>query len=346
MNLKGQGVTIDIAAELNRGMILQMNIIKRPRRLRVSENMRSLVRETRVHPDELIYPLFVMEGKGIQREVSSMPGIFQYSIDNLLKEVENASQKGVKGFLIFGIPDTKDETGSGAYREDGIVQRAIRECKKEFPQILVVADVCLCEYTSHGHCGVIQNGNVDNDKSAQLISKAALNLAQAGADMIAPSDMMDGRIGLIREKLDQNGFSQRAIMSYSAKYSSTFYGPFREAANSAPQFGDRKTYQMDWSNKKEALREIELDIEEGADIIMVKPALSYLDIINEVSQRYNVPIAAYSVSGEYSMIKAAAQKGWIDEKGVVLESVTSIKRAGANIIITYFAKELATWLKD
>ncbi|MFZ5987685.1 MAG: porphobilinogen synthase [Bacillota bacterium] len=323
-----------------------MDIIKRPRRLRSSEQIRNLVRETLVTRDDLIYPLFVVEGKGIKNEVSSMPGVYQLSIDNLLKELEEVSRAEINGVLLFGIPDKKDEKGTGAYADDGIIQRALREAKKEFPQLLLIADVCLCEYTSHGHCGVIDKSRVLNDETLKLIAKSSLSYAQAGADIIAPSDMMDGRVRAIRKVLDENNFSDRAIMSYSVKYASSFYGPFRDAAQSKPQFGDRKTYQMDYANKSEALREVELDIEEGADIVMVKPALAYLDIINEVSKRFHVPVAAYNVSGEYSMIKAASQKGWIDERSAVLESITSIKRAGARIIITYFAKQLAGWLKD
>lgn len=318
-----------------------MELINRPRRLRSSEGIRKLVRETRLSVEDLIYPLFVVEGEGIKKEIPSMPGVFHLSIDNFLKELEEVQKLKIPGVLLFGIPDHKDEVGSQAYDSNGIIQRALRAAKKEFPDLLLIADVCLCEYTSHGHCGLIQDGKILNDPSVELIAKTSLSYAQAGADIIAPSDMMDGRIGAIRNILDENGYTDKIIMAYSAKYSSSFYGPFREAAHSAPAFGDRKTYQMDYSNIQEAVREVELDIAQGADIVMVKPALSYLDVIREVSSSFNVPIAAYNVSGEYSMIKAAAQNGWIDEKGAVLESLTSMKRAGAKIIITYFAKQVA-----
>ncbi len=323
-----------------------MDLIKRPRRLRINENMRRLVRETSVSVDDFIYPLFVVEGKGIKREIPSMPGVYHFSLDLLLKELEEIRDLRIPGVLLFGVPETKDEKGSGAYNPDGIIQRALREMKKEFPDILAGADVCLCEYTSHGHCGLICEGEVINDSSVELIAKAALSYAEAGADIIAPSDMMDGRIGAVRKILDENGFTNKTIMSYSAKYASSFYGPFREAAQSKPSFGDRKSYQMDYANIEEALREVENDISEGADIIMVKPALSYLDVISRVSTRFDIPVAAYNVSGEYSMIKAASEKGWIDEKGAVFEVLTSIKRAGAKIIITYFAKQAAAWLNS
>lgn len=323
-----------------------MELIKRPRRLRTSTGMRKLVRETSLSVEDLIYPLFVVEGEGVKREVPSMPGVYQMSVDCLMEELEEVCRLEIPGVLLFGIPDEKDETGSQAYSDDGIVQRALREAKKRFPGLLLIADVCLCEYTSHGHCGVICDGKVLNDASVELLAKSAVSFAKAGADIIAPSDMMDGRIGVIRKCLDENGFEDTAIMAYSAKYSSSFYGPFRDAAQSAPAFGDRKAYQMDYGNIREAVREVELDIEEGADIVMVKPALAYLDVISEIRRSFDVPVAAYNVSGEYSMIKAAAQNGWIDEKGVVMESVTAIKRAGAKIIITYFAKQLAQWLRQ
>lgn len=321
-----------------------MEILRRGRRLRTSEAMRKLVRETSIRVDDLIYPLFVVEGKDIKREISSMPGVYHFSIDCLLTELDAVVAAGIPAVMLFGLPAEKDETGSGAYREDGIIPRALREAKKRFPELLLVADVCLCEYTSHGHCGVVADGKILNDASVELIARAALSYAAAGADIVAPSDMMDKRVGAIRYILEENGFTETVIMAYSAKYASSFYGPFREAAGSAPAFGDRKTYQMDYANKKEALREIEADIEEGADIVMVKPALAYLDVINEVSNKFDVPIAAYNVSGEYAMVKAAAQKGWIEEKPAVLELMTAIKRAGAKIIITYFAKEIAEWL--
>lgn len=323
-----------------------MDLIKRPRRLRASEGMRKLVRETTISVEDLIYPLFVVEGEKIKKEIPSMPGVFHLSIDMFLIELGEVQKAGILGVLLFGVPDCKDSAGSGAYDDNGIIQRALRAAKREFPGLLLVADVCLCEYTDHGHCGLIEEGRILNDCSVELIAKSALSYAKAGADIIAPSDMMDGRIAAIRSALDENGFTDKTIMAYSIKYSSSFYGPFRDAAHSKPAFGDRKTYQMDYSNVKEALREVELDIAEGADIVMVKPALAYLDIINEVSKRVNVPIAAYNVSGEYSMIKAAASNGWIDEKGAVLESITAIKRSGAKIIITYFAKQIAHWLKE
>ena len=321
-----------------------MELIKRPRRLRTSPGIRRLVRETILSVDDLIYPLFIVEGSDIKREIPSMPGVCHLSIDRYLEELEEVQKAGIPGVLLFGVPDEKDEAGSGAYAENGIVQRALREAKARLPGLLLVADVCLCEYTSHGHCGVVENGCIKNDESVELIAKTALSYAKAGADIIAPSDMMDGRIGAIRKSLDENGFTDIAIMAYSAKYSSAFYGPFREAAHSAPAFGDRKTYQMDYSNIREAVREVELDINEGADIIMVKPAMAYLDVIHEISGRFELPVAAYQVSGEYSMIKAAAGNGWIDEKAAVLESLTAIKRAGAKIVITYYAKQLACWL--
>jgi len=321
-----------------------VEILKRGRRLRTSEAMRKLVRETSFCVDDLIYPLFVVEGEGIKREISSLPGVYHFSIDCLLTELDAVVAAGIPAVMLFGLPAEKDETGSGAYREDGIIPRALREAKKRFPELLLAADVCLCEYTSHGHCGVVADGKILNDASVELIARAALSYAAAGADIVAPSDMMDKRVEAIRHTLEENGFTETVIMAYSAKYASSFYGPFREAAGSAPAFGDRKTYQMDYANKKEALREIEADIEEGADIVMVKPALAYLDVISEVSNKFDVPIAAYNVSGEYAMVKAAAQKGWIEEKPAVLELMTAIKRAGAKIIITYFAKEIAEWL--
>lgn len=322
-----------------------MEFVIRPRRLRTCEGMRKLVRETSINVEDFIYPLFVVEGRGVENEISSMPGVFHYSIDRMLFELENIQKTGIPGVILFGVPNKKDELGTGAYCEDGIVQKTLREAKKRFPELVFTADVCLCEYTSHGHCGVVKDGRIDNDATLELLSKAALSLAEAGADIIAPSDMMDGRVGAIREVLDRNAFKDKAIMAYSAKYASSFYGPFREAADSAPAFGDRKTYQMDYSGRKEAMKEIELDISEGADIVMIKPALAYLDIIKEASTRYNYPMAAYNVSGEYCMIKAAAQKGWIDERGAALESLTAIKRAGADIIISYFAKDVANWLQ-
>jgi porphobilinogen synthase len=313
----------------------------RLRRLRKTAALRNLVRETSLSKDDLMYPLFVVEGENVKREISSMPGQYQMSVDNVLRECEELLNLGLSSTLLFGIPAEKDEVGSGAYADDGIIQKAVRAIKNRFPEMLVVTDVCLCEYTSHGHCGVIEDEYVQNDKTLELLAKEALSHAQSGADIIAPSDMMDGRVAAIRTILDSNGFSDTPIMAYSAKYSSAFYGPFREAAESAPQFGDRKSYQMDPANSDEAIREIALDIQEGADIVMVKPALSYLDLIRRTKDTFNMPIAAYNVSGEYSMIKAAAANGWLDREKVMMEVLTSIKRAGAGIIITYFAKDAA-----
>ncbi len=322
-----------------------MELTKRPRRLRTSEGIRKLASETNLNIEDFIYPMFVVEGSGIEREIPSMPGIMHYSVDRLLRELENVQKAGIPGVILFGIPDTKDESGTGAFISDGIVQKALREAKKRYPQLVLSADLCLCEYTSHGHCGIIKDEKIDNDLTLEVLGRAAVSLAEAGADIIAPSDMMDGRIGVIRKALDSQTFTDKAIMAYSVKYASSFYGPFRDAAGSAPAFGDRKTYQMDYHGRKEAMREIELDIAEGADIIMVKPALAYLDILYQASTRFDYPMAAYNVSGEYCMIKAAAQKGWIDEKGTALEALTAIKRAGAQMIISYFAKDAALWLK-
>lgn len=319
--------------------------MQRPRRLRVDEGMRSLVRETVLHRTDFVYPLFVVEGHQVKKPISAMPGVFNLSLDMYLRELEEVAELGIPAVLLFGVPNVKDETGSGAYDPEGIVQRAIREGKKRFPELLYIADVCLCEYTSHGHCGLVKDGRVLNDETLPLLAQSAVSFAAAGASMIAPSDMMDGRVGAIRRALDEQGFREIAIMAYSAKYASSFYGPFREAAQSKPAFGDRKSYQMDSANRREALREASLDIAEGADIIMVKPALAYLDVIRDMAVHFDVPVAAYHVSGEYAMIKAAAQQGWIDEKGAALESITAIKRAGAKIIITYFAKQLAEWIK-
>ena len=304
-----------------------------------------MFRETSISPRDFIYPLFIVEGVKVKKEISSMPAQFQLSIDNAVRECEELTNLGIGSIILFGIPDEKDEVGSGAYAEDGIIQKATRAIKSEFPEMVVVTDVCLCEYTSHGHCGVVEDSYVQNDKTLELLAKEAVSHAQSGADIIAPSDMMDGRIGAIRTALDSNGFSDTPIMAYSAKYSSAFYGPFREAAESTPQFGDRKTYQMDFGNSDEALREIALDIEEGADIVMVKPALSYLDVIRRAKDSFKMPIAAYNVSGEYSMIKAAAERGWLDGEKVMIEVLTSIKRAGADVIITYFAKEATALMR-
>lgn len=313
----------------------------RGRRLRTNEVIRSMVRETVIHKEELIYPLFVVEGEGVKEEIPSMPDNYRFSIDKLMEEIKEIYELGLKGVLLFGIPDHKDELGTSAYCEGNIVAKAIFEIKKYYPDMYVVADVCLCEYTNHGHCGFIEDGYVNNDKTLPLLAKAAVSYAEAGADMIAPSDMMDGRIGYIRKALDDAGFVNTVLMSYSAKYCSAFYGPFRDAADSAPKFGDRKTYQMDPANGREALKEILADIDEGADIIMVKPALPYLDVIKTARENVNVPVCAYNVSGEYSMIKAADKMGWLDGKKAAMESLVSIKRAGADIIITYFAKEFA-----
>ena len=313
--------------------------ISRLRRLRKTSGLRDMFRETHLTKNDFIYPLFVAEGANVKREISSMPDVFQLSVDNVLRECEELLNLGIGAVLLFGIPDFKDEVGSSGYAPDGIIQKATREIKKNFPEMLVITDVCLCEYTSHGHCGVVENGYVQNDATLELLAQQAVSHAQSGADIIAPSDMMDGRVGAIRQKLDENNFHDTPIMAYSAKYSSALYGPFREAAESAPQFGDRKSYQMDFANGDEAMREIALDIQEGADIVMIKPAVSYLDIIRRTKENFNIPIAAYHVSGEYSMIKAAAEKGWIDGERVMLESLTAIKRAGADVIITYFAKE-------
>ena len=315
--------------------------VTRLRRLRRNSALREMFRETHLHKSDFIYPLFVVEGDGVKSEISSMPGQFQMSVDNVVRECEELQRLGLNSILLFGIPAEKDEVGSGAYDENGVIQKALRAVKKEFPEMVAITDVCLCEYTSNGHCGVIENGDVQNDATLDLLVKEALSHARAGADIIAPSDMMDGRVGAIRNALDENGFADTPVMAYSAKYSSAFYGPFREAAESAPQFGDRKSYQMDPPNSDEAMREIALDIQEGADIVMVKPALAYLDIIRRAKNEFNLPTAAYNVSGEYSMIKAAATNGWLDGERVMLEVLTSIKRAGADVIITYFAKEAA-----
>lgn len=319
---------------------------KRHRRLRSSSAMRSLVRENHVRKDDLIYPLFVIEAENMKREVPSMPGVYQVSLDLLAEELKEIDALGIKAIMFFGVPKEKDEQGTGAFIEDGMVQEATRIAKRTVPDLLVIADTCLCEYTSHGHCGVIHNHDVDNDESLKLLAKTAVSQAEAGADIIAPSNMMDGFVTVIRQALDEAGFIQIPIMSYAVKYSSAFYGPFRDAADSTPQFGDRKTYQMDPANREEALREAESDMQEGADFLIVKPALSYLDIVRDVKNNFNVPVVAYNVSGEYSMVKAAALNGWINERDLVMEKLTSMKRAGADLIITYFAKDVATWLDE
>ena len=316
-------------------------MIHRPRRLRENKMLRNIVQETKVDIENLIYPLFVVEGKNIKKEIGSLQGNYHFSIDRLEDEIKEIVELGIPGVLLFGIPDSKDEIGSSAYDDNGIIQRAVREIKRINQELLVITDVCLCEYTSHGHCGIIRDNCVHNDLSANLIAKTALSHVKSGADIVAPSDMMDGRIGLIRELLDQEGYTDIPIMAYSAKYASAFYGPFREAAGSAPQFGDRSEYQMNPANSREAIKEVKLDIEEGADMVMVKPALAYLDIIRKVKDSALLPVVAYNVSGEYAMIKAAAEKGWIDGEKAMNEMLLSIKRAGADIIITYFAKEFA-----
>jgi porphobilinogen synthase len=318
--------------------------ITRMRRLRTTESMRSLVRETHLEPSQFILPLFVCEGEGVRREISSMPGNAQMSIDNIVQECLLVQSLGIGGVILFGIPDQKDEMASGAYAENGIVQRGIRAIKREAPKLVVMTDVCNCEYTSHGHCGKVVNGDVDNDTSVEWLAAAAVSHACAGADIVAPSDMMDGRVAAIRNALDSSGFQNIPILSYAAKFASGFYGPFREAAESTPQFGDRRSYQMDPANAREAMREIELDLEEGADMIMVKPALPYLDLIRAARERFNVPVAAYQVSGEFSMIMAAARNGWVDQERVMMETLISIRRAGAGMILTYFAKDAARLL--
>jgi porphobilinogen synthase len=317
---------------------------ERPRRLRRTERLRSLIRETRVTPEQLVYPLFVAPGSGLRREIASLPGCFHLSPDEAAREAREVESLGIAGVILFGLPEAKDALGSEGYADDGVVQRAIRAIRAECRELLVATDVCLCEYTSHGHCGVVDAGEVRNDPTLDLLARMALSHARAGAHVVAPSDMMDGRVGAIRRALDGAGFADTPILSYAAKYASAFYGPFREAADSAPQFGDRKGYQMDPANVREALREVRLDVEEGADIVMVKPALPYLDVIRAVREAVDLPIAAYNVSGEYAMVKAAAARGWIDEKRIVLEALASIRRAGADVILTYHAKDFARWV--
>ena len=314
-------------------------MIHRPRRLRRNHALRSLVRETRLTRDDFVLPLFACPGDGVRREISSMPGVFNLSVDEIAKESAAAYDSGVRSVILFGLPESKDELASGAYAEDGIVQRAVRAIRRSAPELIIIADTCLCEYTSHGHCGVVRDGDVLNDESLELLARTAVSQAEAGADIVAPSAMMDGQVGAIREALDDAGFDNTAIMSYAVKYASGFYGPFREAAQSAPEFGDRRAYQMDPPNAREAMREAELDYSEGADILMVKPATVYLDVLKMVRDRFDLPLAAYHVSGEYALIKAAALKGWIDEERVMMETLTSIKRAGADIILTYYARE-------
>jgi porphobilinogen synthase len=319
---------------------------RRPRRLRGNKNIRSMVRETTLSVNDFIYPLFVTEGKDIKNPIISMPGNYQYSIDILITEVKEVYNLGIPAIILFGIPSHKDATGSEAISDNGIIQRAVRAIKEAIPEMYVITDVCFCEYTDHGHCGAVRNNDVDNDATLELLVTQTLSHARAGADMVAPSGMIDGMVAAIRDGLDNEGFTSTPIMSYSAKYASAFYGPFRQAANSAPEFGDRRSYQMDPANAREALYEVELDVEEGADIIMIKPALAYLDIIRQVADRINLPVAAYNVSGEFSMVKAAAQLGWVDEQRVGMEILTAIKRAGASLILTYFAKDAAKWLSE
>ena len=323
-----------------------MELIERPRRLRTTREIREMVRETRISKHALVHPVFVADGKDLMVDIPSMPGQKRYSTDQLPRFYESALNSGIRSVLLFGIPAQKDECGSSAYEEKGALQEAIRIAKRDFPELQVITDVCMCEYTSHGHCGILHGSHVDNDKTVEVLSRIAVSHAQAGADIVAPSDMMDGRIGAMRRALDQNDFKDVPIMSYAVKYASSFYGPFREAADCAPSFGDRKSYQMDYHNVREAIKEAGLDVQEGADLLMVKPALSYLDVITKVKEQFPVPLAAYSVSGEYAMIKAAAQAGWIDEDGIICESTVSIFRAGADILITYFAPEIARLIEE
>jgi porphobilinogen synthase len=320
--------------------------VYRPRRLRESPLMRAMVRETSLRIDDFVYPLFAVHGRGVREPIGSMPGQFRLSIDELLKECKDAASMGIPAVLLFGLPRDKDPRGTEAYAEDGIIQQAVRAVKDTIPDLMVITDVCLCEYTSHGHCGVVEDGRIKNDPTLELIARTAVSHAEAGADLVAPSDMMDGRVAAIREGLDESGFPETPIMAYSAKYASAFYGPFREAADSTPQFGDRRSYQMDPANAMEAMREVALDVDEGADIVMVKPALPYLDVIARVKGEFGLPVAAYSVSGEYAMLKAAGQLGWLDEDRAVLEALTGIRRAGADIIITYFAKDAARLIEQ
>ena len=321
-----------------------MNLKHRPRRMRRTENLRRMTRETHLSPDQLIYPLFAVPGEGVKKEVVSMPGVFQLSVDEIVKECEQVTALGIPGVILFGIPDEKDAHGTGAYDDNGIVQQSVRAVKAAVPDLVVITDVCLCEYTDHGHCGVIEDGDVANDPTVELLVREALSHARAGADMVAPSDMMDGRVAAIRGALDGNGFEHLPLMSYSTKFASAYYGPFRDAAESVPQFGDRRSYQMDPANAREAVRETLIDIEEGADLVMVKPALAYLDILHAIRERVDVPLAAYNVSGEYAMIKGAAERGWVDGDRVMMETLTAIRRAGADLILTYFAKDAARLL--
>ncbi|WP_027633619.1 porphobilinogen synthase [Clostridium hydrogeniformans] len=321
-------------------------MLKRPRRLRENASIRAMVRENHLRPEDFVYPIFVVEGENIKKEISSLPGNYHYSVDMLDDLIKEMDELKIKGIMVFGIPNHKDECASEAFNDNGIVQKAVRRIKELSKELFVMTDVCMCQYTSHGHCGILDGHRVHNDKSLEYIAKIALSHAKAGADMVAPSDMMDGRVGAIRSLLDLNGYEHVSIMAYSAKYASAFYGPFREAAGSAPQFGDRKSYQMDPANSNEAMREIELDIEEGADIVMVKPAMAFMDVIRMAKDRFNMPLAAYNVSGEYSMVKAAAQLGYINERAIATEMLLGLKRAGADIIITYYSLEMAKWLRE
>ncbi|QKI81790.1 porphobilinogen synthase [Kroppenstedtia eburnea] len=323
-----------------------MKPFARHRRLRSGENIRRMVREHQVSPDDFIYPIFVVEGSRIKEEVPSMPGVFHFSLDRLNEEVDEVVELGIPSIILFGVPEDKDACGSSAHADEGIVQRAIRQVKERHPDLYVMADTCLCQYTDHGHCGVVENGEIVNDESLRVLARTAVSQARAGADLIAPSNMMDGFVTVIREALDEAGFTHIPIMSYAVKYASAFYGPFRDAAHSTPQFGDRRTYQMDPANAREALREAASDVAEGADLLMVKPGLAYMDIIHRLKENFHLPVAAYNVSGEYSMVKAAAEKGWIDEREVVLETLTGLKRAGADLILTYHAKDAARWLTN
>ncbi|KAB2495667.1 porphobilinogen synthase [Priestia endophytica] len=325
---------------------MEQLMFDRHRRLRSSENMRALVRENHLRPEDFIYPIFVVEGENIRSEVSSMPDVYHVSLDHLNKEIEELVELGVLSVMVFGVPAHKDEVGSQAYDEHGIVQKAISQIKENFPEMVVIADTCLCQYTDHGHCGVIEGGKILNDPTLDLLARTAVSQAKAGADIIAPSNMMDGFVAAIRHGLDEEGFEDVPIMSYAVKYSSAFYGPFRDAAHSTPQFGDRKTYQMDPANRTEAIREAQSDVDEDADFLIVKPALSYLDIVRDVRERFNVPVVAYNVSGEYSMVKAAAANGWVNERDIVLEKLISMKRAGADLIVTYHAKDASRWLRE
>ncbi|MEC3605704.1 porphobilinogen synthase [Bacillus glycinifermentans] len=318
----------------------------RHRRLRTTAGMRKLVRETELRASDFIYPIFAIEGENIKSEVPSMPGVYQLSLDRLNEELEEVASLGIQSVIVFGVPEHKDAVGSEAYHDHGIVQKAIAKIKEDFPELVVVADTCLCEYTDHGHCGLVENGEILNDESLALLAKTAVSQARAGADIIAPSNMMDGFVAAIREALDEEGFTNVPIMSYAVKYASAFYGPFRDAAGSSPQFGDRKTYQMDYANRLEAIREAKSDVEEGADFLIVKPTLSYLDIVRDVKNEFDLPVVGYNVSGEYSIVKAGGQNGWIDEKALILEMLTSMKRAGCDLIITYFAKDAAKWISE